>query len=131
MKLQAIQGYTVALSFLNMYESDGNTLTLIQKQMQIELSKVVSVYVKKHSKHLFKWVNKAWDRFLEITDGNDVTVDALTFSVQMVLKNPNIEKNKKLKSLAWEANKEFLFKKKETVSNAKSVVNAFYGRGDL
>lgn len=128
MKKQAIQGYTMALSFLNMYESDGNTLTHTQKHIQLELSKIVTAHIKKH-RGLFKITNQAWDKCLEITNNEAVTVDALTFAVQMVIKNPNQHKHSKLTNLAIEANKEFFLNKKATVKVAKVVVNKFYGRG--
>lgn len=128
MKKQAVQGYTMALSFLNMYESDGNALTHTQKHIQLELSKIVTAHIKKH-RDLFKITNQAWDKCLEITNNDAVTVDALTFAVQMVIKNPNQHKHSKLTNLAIEANKEFLFKSQETIKDAKFVVNKFYGRG--
>jgi hypothetical protein len=129
MKMAAVQGYTVALSFLNMYADDGNKMDDIHRQLRFELTKIVTVYAKKHN--IRKWIDNAWDRFLEITNNDDTVVDALSFSIQMVLKNPNISKNKILQKKALEANKMFLFKQEDTIKNAKRIVNKFYNRGEI
>jgi hypothetical protein len=129
MKMAAVQGYTVALSFLNMYADDGNKMDEIHRQLRFELTKIVTVYAKKHN--IRKWIDNAWDRFLEITNNDSTTVDTLSFSIQMVLKNPNISKNKILQKKALEANKMFLFKQEDTIKNAKMIVNKFYNRGEI
>jgi hypothetical protein len=128
MKADAVQGYVIALSFLNMYESDGNKMDDVHKQIKFELSKIVSVYARKHD--IKKWIDKAWKRFVDITNGKDATVDALVFSLQLVVKNPTIKKHKLLEAKVREAVKMFLFKREDTIKNAKKIVNKFYNLGE-
>ena len=125
MKVTSLQGYVLGLTFLNMYEEDGNILDDNQKLVKQELEKIVKrLILKKHN--IKKQASKAWKR-LEILAGDEYVVDALTFVFHLVIKNPTIMKHKRLLELAVKGNKMFMFKKEIEIQQSKKLVNRFYG----
>ena len=125
MKPKSIQGYSIALAFINMYEADGNTMDEIHYQIKHELSKLVFVWRQKGHK-ILKQIETAWFDFERMV-GQNYTVSALPFALQLIVKNPNKDKHKKLTDLAIQANKMFLFKNEEEIKNSKKLINGWYG----
>ena len=129
MKKSSLQGYVMALSFINQYEEDDSaglhTLSVEHKKIQFELSKMVSVWVNK-GHNINKEITIAW-KYFQDTVGSEYVVSALPFAFHLVLKNPTINKYKKLKALTLEQSKVFMFKKEEEIRQSKELVNKFYG----
>ncbi len=125
MKATSVQGYVLGLTFLNMYEEDGNILNSHQLLVKKELEKIArNLIIKKHN--IQRQVKKAWERFTELV-GENYTVDVLTFVFHLIMKNPTIQKNKKLLTMTIEANKMFRFKKDTEIVQSRQLVNKFYG----
>ena len=57
---------------------------------------------------------------------NDTVISVLSFVVQLIIKNPNWNKNIKLTNLAKELSKEKMFSKEDSIRNSKILVNKFY-----
>lgn len=125
MKKQSLQGYCIALAFINMYEADDNKMDDIHHKIKHELAKLVFVW-KKKGHNILKQIETAWFDFERMV-GQEYTVSALPFALQLIIKNPNKDKHKILTNLALEANKMFLFKSEEEIKNSKKLINQWYG----
>jgi glucosamine 6-phosphate synthetase-like amidotransferase/phosphosugar isomerase protein len=124
MKASSVQGYVLALTFLNMYEEDGNKIDDIHIEIKKELESIArNLILRKHN--IQKQIKVAWTTFNTLVD-EDYTVSVLAFVFSLVVFNPTISKHKKLKDLCMEARKVFAFKKDTEIVQAKVLVNKFY-----
>jgi len=125
MKATSVQGYVLGLTFLKMYEEDKTMALNEQLLVKKELEKIAkNLILKKHN--IKKQITKAWNTFTGLVN-EDYAVDALTFAFHLVIKNPTIQKNKRLLTVTMEANKMFMFKKELEIQQSKKLVNRFYG----
>lgn len=125
MNIKALQGYILAFSFLEMYKQehkDLGDLTLIDNHIQIMM--------RKHKRNKISFeslLSKGWNFFDEYCGKKEAEMSVLAFILQLIIKNPNKDKNKALTNLAIQINKKELFSKDEAILNAKILVNRFYG----
>lgn len=128
MKIEAIQGYAIALGYLVEYEKE-HTLTDELNKIKFYISTIVKGYVERNRLNLMKLIDVSYKKLMVISGyDKEVAVSVLTFVLQLVLKNPMSAKHKELTNIALKLNKEHLFNKDNDVVMAKKVVNRFYNK---
>ena len=128
MKPKAVEGYILAFGFLCTYKTENvpvGDLALIDKHLTLMMTKY------KRNKYNFENIIKKGMSFFEnYCVGQEMDVSVLSFILQLIVKNPNKDKNKVLTQLAQNLNKEHFFSKDEMIRNAKVLVNKYYGLGE-
>lgn len=132
MKPKSLQGYTVALAFLEEYQTENelkNELAtvkmLLQQLVFTKVSKIARQQKKDFKKVLLSISEKGWIEFEKIA-GKDTVVSCLKFVLQLISKNPDRDKHKMLTSLSINLESENRFSRDEDMVNARDVVNRFY-----
>lgn len=124
MKPHAVRGYILATSFINMYAEEHEIVGELVP-IRATLNATVAKYIRKNKINIMREVTKSWDYFTKAV-GESYTVSVLTFCLQLIIKNPDKDKNKQLTALAMRLNQEHLFSKDEEIKNAKALINKFY-----
>ena len=124
MNTKSVQGYIVAFGFLTYYKSENpvsGNLALIDKHLEL-----INTKFKRNKINFEKHFKKGADVFENYCKENDTVISVLSFVVQLIIKNPNWNKNIKLTNLAKELSKEKMFSKEDSIRNSKILVNNFY-----
>jgi len=125
MKLQSVEGYLLAYSFIESDKSylENKTIAQIHKMQQTILSK--------YSKNISfqKLINKMSKKFIPLAN-TEPEIETIVFAVHLIIKNPTINKFKGLKMLALEVNRDYLFSRDEVHKKTKEIVNKFYAMKD-
>ena len=127
MKHISLAGYSVAHAYLYKHKIDGFEMNDNLHKIFTRLNIIMKSYMrKKHA--VLKIQKKALEKVMGVDD--KIEVEIICFIMQLILKNPDKNKNKILTELAEDENRQFLFKKDDVLKNSKSYVNKFYNIGD-
>lgn len=124
MRIIAVQGYLLARSFLYEYYKEGNKMDDTLDEIMRILTVINFINSKKHN--VLRLVEKAWNRMCNIVGEQDATVQALPFCFRLILKNPSIQDDEKLRILTQKANSQFMFRSEQEIVDAKKIVDEFY-----